>query len=175
MPAVEVASHTKLSARTPAAKRKTVKKRRKPKLFISYRHKTSSDVSGRLRDRLIEEFGPRRVIKDTDSFPAGYDFSETIRETMRTCTHVLALIGRDWLKNRKQKPGKIDWVLYELKCAIEFGIPIIPILLNGVRMPSESKLPRDLRALAKYQAVALRPDPDFHIDANRLITQLRKG
>jgi len=39
------------------------------KVFLSYRRVDSADVSGRIFDRLVVEFGSRNVFKDVDSIP----------------------------------------------------------------------------------------------------------
>lgn len=174
MPAVEVATDTKRLIRAPAKKGRAAKKRRKPKLFISYRRKASADISGRLRDRLIEKFGSRYVIRDIDSFPAGRNFEEFILAIMPTCSHLFLLIDENCLKRRprKQAGDEPDWFIFEARAALACGITIIPILLNGASMPRASQLTEDLRILRKLHAVTLSSGRDFHDDVARIIDEL---
>jgi hypothetical protein len=50
-----------------------------------------------------------------------------------------------------------DWVRLEIEAAIKRGVRIIPVLVDGARMPSASELPSSLQGLARRQAVALNP------------------
>jgi hypothetical protein len=53
-------------------------------IFISYRRADSSDISGRIYDRLTQRFERKAIFKDVDSIPYGTNFR----------THILGAIGR---------------------------------------------------------------------------------
>jgi hypothetical protein len=49
---------------------------------------------------------------------------------------------------------------------------IIPVLVSNIAMPSADLLPTSIQAIAYRNGIAIRPDPDFHKDAGRLVTAL---
>ena len=152
------------------------KLRKKHKIFLSYRRSDGADVSGRVYDRLVAKFGPRNVIKDVYSIPPGVDFREFITGTIPQCSVFLAIIGPDWLTGRPGAPRSLknpaDVVRLELACAYANGIPIMPVLVGGARLPSARSLPKELKGLAGLHAIVLRGDPDFHRDVDRLLPHL---
>ncbi len=148
-----------------------------PLVFINYRHKKSLDIAGRLRDRLLGVFGGDRVIRDTESFPFGDDFDQTIKTMLPKCTTLLTLIDDDWLKEikRRAKAKTFDWVVFELELALNLGVRIVPVLVNGSAMPDARSLPRGLKALATKTAVPLRSGIDFHNDFDSIIAVLAQA
>ena len=94
------------------------------RIFISYRRDDSADVSGRIRDRLAEDFGGGAIFTDVDSIPLGVDFHEYIDRYVGQCEVFLPVIGKDWLraiddegKLRLQDPA--DFVRLEIECGGE--------------------------------------------------------
>ena len=71
------------------------------RIFISYRRDDLGATAGRLRERLVKEFGTNNVFMDVDSIPAGVDFAAHLQRTLEACQLVLALIGPNWLKSVK--------------------------------------------------------------------------
>src|SRR5262249_51667433 len=140
------------------------------KIYISYRRSDSASEAGRLADRVAAHFGTGSVFKDTTAIPIGEDFHSTLAAESERCDVVLALIGTTWLSRRLDDPD--DFVRVELEVALSRRIPIVPVLVGGARMPSPNKLPASLKELAYRQAAQLRPDPDYHIDSDRLLRGL---
>ena len=157
----------------PSAPARPVKER----IFISYRRHDSADVTGRIYDRLIQRFGKDQIFKDVDSIPLGVDFREHLGSVVGRCNLVLAVIGDQWLRasadggTRRLDDSK-DFVRIELESALERKIPVIPLLVRGALVPSESDLPPSLVPLAYRNGIAVRSDPDFHRDMDRLIAGL---
>ncbi len=174
MPATDTALREKPAARPPKKKPGKPKKRKLPKVFISYRRSMSFDICGRLGDRLRAAYGEQRVIRDIESFPIGQDFTHYILKAIPKCTHMLVLIDRDWLKeiHRREKTKAFDWVRFEVHCALTNGIRIIPVLVNGTKMPSADKLPAELKPLSNTNAVELRGGRDFHSDVSLIMSAL---
>jgi hypothetical protein len=48
-------------------------------IILSYRREDSAGVTGRIFDRLVQEFGTDRVFMDIDSMPAGVDFHDHLQ------------------------------------------------------------------------------------------------
>jgi formylglycine-generating enzyme required for sulfatase activity len=149
------------------------------KILISYRRKDSADVTGRVYDRLIQQFGQEAVFKDVDSIPYGVDFRIYLDAQVAKCEVFLAVIGRDWMKKRGSKgksrlddPG--DFVRIEIESALKRQIPVIPVLVSGASIPPAERLPASIQGLSYRHGIAVRPDPDFHRDMDRLIEYLKQ-
>jgi hypothetical protein len=148
-------------------------------IFISYRRKDSADVTGRIFDRMKEQFGEDRLFKDVDSIPLGKDFRVVISKAVGRCKVLLAVIGKDWLKitlddGRRRIDDPNDYVHIEIATALKRGIPVIPVLVESTALPRSAELPKPLRRLAFHNAAPVRSDPDFHHDIERLFSELTK-
>ncbi len=148
------------------------------KVLISYRREDSAHVTGRIYDRLVQQFGRTAVFKDVDSIPLGIDFRTYLDQQVAKCDVFLAVIGRHWMKPQGQK-GKsrladpADFVRLEIEAALKRQIPVIPVLVEGASIPSVDRLPTSLQGLSYRNGIVVRPDPDFHRDMDRLIEHLR--
>lgn len=144
-------------------------------IFISYRRSDSTDVVGRIYDQLSKHFGKDAVFKDVDSIPAAADVPQEIDDQIKVSKVVLAVIGANWLKVLNERlTDPHDWVRIELETALLYKVPILPVLINGAKMPEATELPIELRVLTKKNARWVRQDPDFHPDMQRLINGLEK-
>jgi hypothetical protein len=56
--------------------------------------------------------------------------------------------------------------------ALQRIIPVIPLLVRGASVTCENDLPANLAQLSYRNGIAVRPDPDFHRDMDRLIAGL---
>jgi TIR domain-containing protein/type III secretion system-like peptide-binding chaperone len=130
-----------------------------PSIFLSYRRSDAPGHAGRLYDRLVDRFGETGVFKDLDSMEPGADFGEVIEETVARCDALIAVIGRDWLAADETGVRRLDspedWVRLEIGHALKRDVRVIPVLVEGARMPSAVDLPADLQALARRHAVEL--------------------
>jgi hypothetical protein len=130
-------------------------------IFVSYRRTDAPAHAGRIYDRLVERFGKDNVYKDLDSTAPGADFAEVINETITACDALVAVIGRDWLsatrggRRRRRLDDPQDWVRREIAAALERNIRVVPVLVEGARMPSPDELPEDVQMLARRHAVEL--------------------
>jgi hypothetical protein len=148
-----------------------------PKLFISYRREDSQDVTGRIYDRLVEYFSAANVFKDIDNIPLGLDFRTVLDKALGDSAAILVVIGPNWTsctdaEGRKRLDSPTDFVRLEVQTALKLGRPMIPVLVSGARMPTPDELPADLDGLPYRNGLAVRPDPDFHQDMERLATAL---
>jgi hypothetical protein len=147
------------------------------KLFISYRRSDSTDVAGRIYDRLTEKYGRNSVFKDVDKIPLGVDFSKVIEDEVNRCDILLAIIGMDWLtvKDESGKPrlyNPNDFVRLEIEAALKRNIPVIPLFVRGIVSIDSKYLPESLHPLALRNGTPIRSDPDFHSDIDRLIRKI---
>ena len=66
-----------------------------------------------------------------------------------------------------------DWVVAETAAALRRNAPVIPVLVDGARMPARSELPDVLASLASRQGMTLRYE-SFSSDVGRLIAAIDK-
>lgn len=150
-----------------------------PRLFISYRRADAVTITGRIHDRLVAAFGNNNVFKDVDDIPLGVDFRTVIEQEITVCDVVLVIIGPQWLNieaedNRRRLDDPNDFVRLEVELALtNSNIVTIPVLVHNAFMPVASDLPDGLRALAFLNAAAIRDDPDFNRDINRLVEYIK--
>lgn len=148
-----------------------------PDIFLSYRRQDSSSATGRLADRLEEHFGPGRVFRDHTSISPGDDFTEAIRRAVSTSTVMLAIIGPQWLtasdaQGRRRLDQSGDFVRREIETALQAGVPVVPVLVEGASMPSRAELPRPIGELWRINAVEL-SESRWRFDTDQLIRTLQ--
>jgi hypothetical protein len=141
-------------------------------VFISYRREDSAYAAGWLHDRLAEHFDEDHIFKDVDSIQEGEDFAKVITAKVGSCDALLAVIGKNWLTitdehDRRRLDNPRDYVRLEIEAALNRGIPVIPILVDGAQVPRTNQLPLSLAGLLDRQAVELSANR-FHSDTNRL-------
>jgi len=146
-------------------------------IILSYRREDSAGVTGRIFDRLAQEFGIDRVFMDIDSMPAGVDFHDHLQKILAGCGALLVVIGKSWRSQRKGQPARImdpdDWVRIEVETALERGIPVVPLLIDGAALPSREQLPESLWPLLRRNALPVDSGRDFHAQLSRLVRDLR--
>src|SRR5262249_39941462 len=69
---------------------------------------------------------------------------------------------------------KEDWVLVEVETALASSIPMIPVFLDGVSMPSSAQLPASIRDIGYRTATEVRSGLDFDSHMARLIDGIDK-
>jgi TIR domain len=148
------------------------------KVFISYRRADSAGYSGRVMDRLDRELGRDLVFMDVDAIPLGTNFSKVLHEEVAKCGVLLAVIGPNWLDARDEHGNRRldspnDFVRIEIAAALQRSIPVIPLLLDGARIPKADELPEDLKELALRNGMEIR-HASFQDDMNRLIRGLKE-
>jgi TIR domain len=149
------------------------------KIFINYRREDSIATAGRLADRLAETFGRDNLFMDVDNIPVGINFDEYLRSQVAACDVVLSVIGPNWLNakdeaNQRRLDKPDDFVAIELAAALARNILVIPVLVDGTRMPKASELPDSLKPFALRNAIQVR-NTNFGSDAEQLITKMREA
>ena len=145
------------------------------RIFMSYRREETGYPAAWLFDRLASHFGRSEVFKDIDSIELGDDFVEKITTAVGSCDVLLALIGARWLTVTSQEGRRLDdpadFVRLEIEAALARNVRVIPILVDGARMPRADELPPSLAKLARRQALELSPTR-FDADTQRLLRVL---
>jgi len=151
----------------------------RPRVFLSYRRSDAAAAAFTipLYTRFTRAFGKGHVFMDVDDIPAGTDFREHIRDILGMSDALIAVIGAGWdggpgrsTQTRLHDPD--DWVRAEVALAMERGIKVIPLLVQGTTMPSEGDLPVDLRPLAYLNAVEI-SNKDFSAKSRRLVRDIQ--
>jgi hypothetical protein len=142
-------------------------------VFVSYRRQDTRYVARLLYERLSERFGSDRIFMDVDSVRAGVDFVKAIEDAVEASDVLLALIGSGWAgaideTGRRRLDDPTDWVVLELKAALERDIHVIPVLVDDAPMPNLDELPPALVPLVRRNAFRLGYER-FVSDAKNLI------
>lgn len=151
---------------------------RQKKIFICYRHDDSGSAVAHLYEHLNEEYRDE-VFIDEDSIP-GRDFREELDAQVAGCALMLVVIGRRWLEGGASGQRRIDdegsdYVFREIKAALRRDIPVVPVLVEGARMPTRDDcLPADICALVYRTGVEIRNGKKFHSDFMLLTERIRK-
>jgi hypothetical protein len=148
------------------------------RIFISYRRAETAYPTGWLYERLANHFGREDIVRDLDSIAPGDDFVEVIDQYVRSCDVMLVVIGTRWISitdddGRRRLDDSADFVRREIEAALQRGIRVIPILVDGAPMPRSEQLPPSLVTLSRRQAVVLSPER-FQDDTDRLLPFLDK-
>jgi hypothetical protein len=140
------------------------------RIYISYRREETAFPAGWLYGRLAGHYGAGQVFKDVGAIELGDDFVEVITAAVGSCEVLLALIGDEWLTitdehGRRRIDNLDDFVRLEIEAALERNVLVIPILVDGARMPRADELPDSLARLVRRQALELSPAASTSISA----------
>ncbi len=145
-------------------------------VFISYRREDSAGFTGRIYDRLTKRLGRERVFLDVDNIPPGMDFVDVLSERVGGCDALIAVIGRNWLTsvdedNRRRIENQHDFVRVEIEAELTRGVRVIPILVDGARMPRAEDLPDSLKQFSRRQGIDI-SHAQFDSDIRKLTRTL---
>ena len=137
-------------------------------VFISYRKADASPYARQLGSLLAERIGGERVFVD-HGIQGGERWPKRIQAELEKASALLALIGPSWRGpdgTRIHDEG--DGVRRVIETGLERGIPIVPVLVGGARLPAGDELPESLRDLLDYQALEL-SDARWDYDVERVL------
>jgi hypothetical protein len=142
------------------------------RIFISYRRDDSRGYAGRLQGDLSRRYSEEHVFRDIE-IPPGADFGEYITSLVDKCNVVLAIIGPGWLDARNREGERRldnpdDWVRLEIERALaRDGVEVIPVLVDGARLPPREELPPSMLALRRRNAFEI-SDRRWDYDVDQL-------
>jgi len=129
------------------------------RVFISYRRQDSLAACDHLHASLAQRFGGERVFRDLLTIKPGEDYPAVIDRAIKNTSVFIALIGRHWLtvklKGRRRLDDRDDSVRLEIESALRYGVTVIPVLVDGAKMPGRKDLPTSLADLADRNAYEL--------------------
>ena len=113
---------------------------------------------------------------DVTDIEAGVDFVDVLEGAVGSCGVLLAVIGHDWLtctdrSGRRRLDDERDFIRLEIGTALARNVRVVPVLVEGVAMPTAQDLPADLEGLTRRQAVELR-DARWNADVESLTSVL---
>jgi TIR domain len=145
-------------------------------VFISYRRDDAAGHAGRLYDDLRERLGKdSRVFLDVADLQPGVTWDQAIDHALAGSAVLLAVIGRRWLEVADEDGRRLgdprDRLRRELSFALGRGINVIPVLVQGAKLPDSGELPADLKPLVSRQSIEL-SDSRWNHDVGRLAVVL---
>jgi TIR domain len=143
------------------------------RIFINYRRGDTTTNASRLCEWLGERYGEEQVFMDVDAIEPGLDWARAIESAVGSADLVLAMIGNDWLPELKRRSAdQDDFMRYELETALSReDIRVIPVLVEGAKMPPPAELPESLSSLTRRQAFEIR-DERFRFDKEELFRRV---
>jgi TIR domain len=143
-----------------------------PVVVISYRRADSTDMARRICGELASRYGKDRVYIDVDSILPSADYRIHIRHALERALVMLSVIGTEWSGPRTNGTARIfdpdDPVRIEVETALANRRPILPVLVNGAHMPTESEVPGSLDQFHYLHAITVGSGDTFSSDINRL-------
>ncbi|WES64860.1 TIR domain-containing protein [Microbacter sp. GSS18] len=127
-------------------------------VFVSYRRSNASGAAGRIYDALTARFGEDAVFMDVDGIEPGADFEQVLDETLRDCRAVVVVIDPHWTDvvdadGARRLDDPDDFVRLEVESALKRDVKVLPVLVDGARMPARADLPESLGGLATRQGL----------------------
>jgi hypothetical protein len=126
------------------------------RVFISYRRADTAQAAGWLFNRLTEHFGQQQVIKDVDPAPYGGNLSLAIGAAVASCDVLILMIGPHWMAvTGEGLHDPNDYVRLAMEAALARNILVVPVTVDGARMPVHGELPPSLASMAGQPAFQL--------------------
>jgi hypothetical protein len=114
-------------------------------VFLNVQRAEAVPEARELRAGLTRQFGPSSVFMNSAEASWG-----SLRAALDISTVMVAVISPGWL-------GQTDTGQFDvLQSALLTGMPVIPVLVQGARMPQAEDLPVDLRDLVRHAAIDFR-------------------
>jgi hypothetical protein len=128
------------------------------RILINYRREDSRAHASLLYDWISDRYGADQVFMDVDTIEHGADYIVAIERAVQSADLMLVVIGSKWLvdaEGRSRLDDPEDYVRLEIEAALTNNIRILPILVNGARIPTQGGLPSALAGLNRRQAFFL--------------------
>lgn len=166
----------------------------KGRVFISYRRAANAWAVERLRQELVNAFGERNIFFDNHTITGGEAWSRTIDEAIKNASAVLVVFCREWYGERPPRadvaagtgpetpgaPGQrriddpTDKLRIEVELALEYGRPVIPVIIDRSAPPQPQDLPESIRAICDLQFLRLDIGDNTERQIDRLVTDIRR-
>jgi hypothetical protein len=149
------------------------------RIFISYRWDDAPRSATGIQLYLKQRLGDEEVFQDI-MIEAGEDYREALQRELGACRAVLVVIGPRWLavvdeQGRRRLDVPNDMLRREVEFALEHDahIRVIPVLVEGARMPPARTLPESIHRLAYRIAAEIRQQ-SWDVDMQKLGQRLER-
>ncbi|GAB3864471.1 hypothetical protein GCM10029963_74930 [Micromonospora andamanensis] len=142
-------------------------------IFLSYRGMHHSYAPMFVHSVLRQRFGDGLVFEAGYVNQPGVHFGRSIGDWLDRCSVLVVFIDRYWLRRTDMLREESDWVRKEILYFLEHDKPIVPLLLDGARMPRKVKLPAELAELTRWIGLPL-ASANANADLLRLIGRLEQ-
>ena len=148
------------------------------KIFISYRRDDAKAEARSLYQHFVRTYGQDRIFMDVDSIQKGLDFTQVLDSALRDTAVMIVVMGRTWLTQQDEQGQRRlddpnDFVRLEISKALESNLPVIPVRVDGARVPRIDELPNDLKQLTRRQGAAVSHE-NFDSDVRGLEEDVRR-
>lgn len=143
------------------------------KIFINYRRNDTKSEARLLYQSLVERFPEHEIIMDIDAIPPAVDFRDYLHKAVENCDIFLVLVGPHWAAVGAIDDAR-DWVRIEIEAALLKNKKIMPIMVNGGKIPSPEGLPQSVRPFAFRNGLPLDTGLDFNFHVNRIATWIER-
>jgi hypothetical protein len=106
-------------------------------IFISYRRTDTKAISRLMFEDLCRRFGREHVFFDVDRIPLAPEHHRHLADQVAGCSVLLVVIGDRWAEGPHAFTDD-DLVRIEVRSALEAGVPILPVLADGAKLPAAS-------------------------------------
>ena len=147
------------------------------KIFINYRRAESLKDARHLATLLDKGPFRGRIFIDLRGLDGSSDWLHELERQVAASEAMVSVICPGWAEVRdadglRRIDSDHDFVRFELAEAFRRGIPVIPVLVDGARMPRGSELPDNLLLLTRPQAELLRAE-SFDDDVNKIVRRVQ--
>lgn len=129
-----------------------------PSVFISYRRDDTAAAAQRLKADLVALLPNYSIYLDQADIEGAENYLKRITREIPLCDVFICLIGPQWLQvkgpsgePRLSEPG--DIVCAEIDLALDYEKDVLPILVDGAKMPVRTELPVAINRLSLKQAM----------------------
>lgn len=155
-----------------------ITKNRQSDIFISYRRSDSAWAAGRIQDFLKIHFKSGSIFRDVEQIGLGQKFPERIQQALESCKIMLVIIGSSWLTiadeyGRRRLDNPEDWVRIEVETALRREILVIPVVLEGAKLPTKIALPDSLKNLIDLNGILNLQDQYFIYQMGNLLDTIK--
>lgn len=133
------------------------------RIFINYRQDDTAPAAQRLKDELERQILNVSVYLDQAVNRGGDHYRDRIDREIAQCNVFVCLIGKNWLDitgedGQPRLHATQDIVRSEIELAMLRSKQILPVLVEGAKMPSAASLPPTIWLLPEYHADHFRED-----------------
>jgi hypothetical protein len=143
------------------------------RIFLSYRRQDEPDFVLLVYSWLVNRYGRENVFMDFQSTPSGAQFDEVIREEVKNCDALVAIIGPKWKTIMRERAfDEEDYVRLEIGLALDQKKQVVPVQIKGADWPQPGDLPKECKGMLGYENAVLQSGEGFMDSMQRLLTSL---